>query len=53
MPPVKSGRKNKRGERGSTDDETTESKRVNMASAMTSPEGRPLRINTEDDLDEL
>lgn len=38
MPPLKPGRKNKRGQRGSTDDETTEPKRVNMASADFEPE---------------
>ena len=37
MPPKKPGGKNKRGERGSTDDEIADPKRVNMASADFKP----------------
>ncbi|KAL9969963.1 hypothetical protein ACROYT_G022256 [Oculina patagonica] len=53
MPPVKSGRKNKRGERGSTDDETAEPKRVNMASADFEPEDSEEREDVQPDLADI
>ena len=53
MPPLKPGRKNKRGQRGSTDDETTEPKRVNMASADFEPEDSEECVDVQPDLADI
>ena len=50
MSPVKPGRTNKRDERGSTDEETKEPKRVNMASADFEPEDSEEHKDNQPDL---
>ena len=52
MPPKTSG-KNKRGERGSTDDETADSKRVNMASSDFEPSEAVEREDDQPDLSDI
>ena len=65
MPPIKTSGKNKRGERGSTDDEIADPKRVNMAAARlrtcrnsgagrrpTRPLGYPCNAETSSEINE-
>ena len=53
MPPKKTSGKNKRGERGSTDDEIADPKRVNMASADFEPAEAVEREDNQPDLSDI
>ena len=53
MPPTKTGCKNKRGERGSTDDEIADPKRINMASEDFKSEDAEEREDDQPDLADI
>ena len=53
MPPIKTSGKNKRGERGSTDDEIADPKRVNMAAADFEPAETVEREDDQPDLSDI
>ena len=53
MPPIKTSGKNKRGERGSADDEIADPKRVNMAAADFEPAEAVEREDDQPDLSDI
>ena len=53
MPPIKTSGKNKRGERGSADDEIADPKRVNMATADFEPAEAVEREDDQPDLSDI